>query len=401
MPGNGKGKKRKESQSSGESDENGSSEPVTLELIYGVLLELKEKSKKTDDTVVSLLSSVSVIESKLQAVDTKIADMQSAITSLENENKSLRSRLNIFELREAKKKVRIYNLPQDATVDLIKKSISSMITKEAIGFGMASTVSTPVDIAILTSPKGRYAIVIFSSIDPVNLLCHNSKRIWNEYKYRVSRELTNEQRSEMFQAIDAAKVGKNNPKVSVAWSRPAAFVDGTMVWPPSNARRPGISYSSAVQNKTTPEQIYGAIKSDDLLSPPEAITFSESADPLHGSEFVGFLVPWDGKKPSIGRNVKKLIEDHQVPFDIDKSKDNVIIAAVGFTDGKFLFSTDDGGERGAAIQILQSMGRSKIANAAIIIFRKYGGYHLGYHRYRIYQSIADRLSTRVSNYEIE
>jgi len=320
---------------------------------------------------------------RLDAKDQKILDLEQRISSLESENANLRRRLVASENSINRFKLRFF-ADLDYATDPFDFKVKVHAFLSNFGGFSAATIS---DLSTIKISTGYLAFLTFSSTDTVNFLCSNAGKIFHEAKLRVSRDLTPEQRLDMKSAIASATSGSANSRVRIHWAKPAAFVDGKCVWPPSAIKRQNLSYASVAKNKSIDSLYSGSNFSNYWRLPASFPVISQDAPDLLGSKFFGFIYSWDGKE-----DIKELVQRcvGSVPCAIDPKRDNIIHAAAAIGDGKSIINVDDGGERNSATQILSILESSKLINAVVIVIRKYGGIHLHGRRYRIFNTIASQ-----------
>ena len=358
-----------------------SSSSITLELIHSTLMAQTASNARIESTLADLSAKIETNDLRFQAMESRIAE-------LERTNRDLTNRLQRLEIESSRCKVRISG-PLDSaanTTDFKSKVLIAIKT-------LADFPPWAIRDSFTSMVPDKYYVctLFFNSAEFANLVCRHSFRLFKEFKIRVGRELTPEQRKQMMVSIDAAKEGKENPVVKIHWSTPAAFVDGVCVWPKSAKRRFNSSYADAALGD--PNQFFSSISAADMHRITAGTpTLSHDAPDLRLSKFIGFLVPWNGAE-DLQHVSDSLISDGQVPFSIEKD-DNAICAGVSIIDGKITIARSDGGERTSSARILRLMADKKIVNAAIIIFRKYGGYRLGAKRFHVYNGIAATLIDR-------
>lgn len=227
----------------------------------------------------------------------------------------------------------------------------------------------------------------FVNTEVINYLFLNGKRIFQEHKIRIAREMTRQERNTMQKAIDEAKSDKADSKVTIDWVAPAAYVNGNRVWPIKNPNRP--LKVNAVGNKAAPKTPYANAKPAELALFPTTKQFSAEIEPVSGHEFFAALMPWND--PTTPKEIiEMIITDPSMPFSIT-DRDNVIYAGARIQNGKVVTATDDGGEKGAGTNLLLELEKRNVVNVLLVVFRKFGRYQLGPDRFRIFNGLANKV----------
>lgn len=317
--------------------------------------------------------------------DTKIAALEKKVAELED----VVTRYRYLEQDRNRYRVRILNFPNaNGPYPNVRTEVYNFL--ESVNVVVANVA----DFQILPRKNGRQVLLTFTTTETANYLLLNGKRIFQQHKIRIVRDLTREQNMAMQQAIDAAKSGKENPRVNIDWIVPAAYVDGNRVWPIKSAnRRQSASYATATKPKNpqppAPEAPYSSIDPKSLSSLPQSTQVSDRIDAVSGHEFFGALVSWDGN--TAAKNVvKSIMSDQAMPFQIT-DRDNVMYAGVAVQKGKIITSSDDGGEKGVGSNLLRLLEKKNLANAFLVLFRKFGQYQLGPDRYRLFDNLATKI----------
>lgn len=391
----GSDKKRQKQSFSPKSSSSSENSPIKME--QQVLSELKKLNAKVDNgnkdvlaSINSVRADVSKLEEMIKVRDDKIAALEDRITALESKISGVTADVHHLEYNANRFKIRIYNFPRlESSYHDVRTRVFNFIQNI-----MQIDVRQIADFSIINVPKGKQIIVSFLSVETVDFLFLNSKRIFQQHGIRIARELSRTQRKSMQEAIDQAKNGNSKRKVTVDWAAPAAYVDGNRVWPATKAaRRPSVSYSTATKSKMLAVEPFSAIDPSTLSSIPPNTQLHASIEPVRGSQFLGVLLSWNDSIP-VKDVISSVTDSANFPFRME-ARDNIIYAAAALEKGKISTYFDDGGEKDAGLNLLGAIEESKKVNLILIVFRKLGDFQLGPERYRLFNGLARDLLAKL------